>query len=91
MANPTGPVFLERESYRRRRLGDAARLVPLLGLILLLVPALWASSNRTEVAIIYIFTVWAFLIVLIGAISRHLTKGALSEEETLSESRTGER
>ena len=91
MAQQNDPVFLERESYRRRRLGDAARLVPLLGLILLLVPVLWADSNRTEITIIYIFSVWAFLIVLIGAISRHLSKGVLSEEENKAESRTGER
>ena len=91
MVDRKEPVFLVRESYRRRRLGDAARLVPILGLILLLVPALWASNNRTEVAIIYIFSVWALLIVLIGAISRNLSKGELSDEDTPPESRTVER
>ena len=32
------PVFLERQSYRRRRLGDAAKFLPFVGLVLFLLP-----------------------------------------------------
>ncbi len=81
----TQAVFLERQSYRRRRLVDVARLLPLLGVLLLLVPLLWPDSNDAAVisgltpampmsdAITYIFAVWCALIVgsvLFGAAAR---------------------
>lgn len=64
-------VFLERQSYRRRRLMDAARLMPVLGALLFAVPLLWpaagdpggAAPMPTSGAILYIFTVWAVLIL----------------------------
>lgn len=66
------PVFLERRSYRRRRLMDAARLLPILGAMLFLVPLVWPTAGdeaaiddpvRTSVAMIFVFGVWAVLIV----------------------------
>ena len=36
---PDRPLFLERASFHRRRLGDAARVLPVLTMLLLLVPA----------------------------------------------------
>lgn len=81
MPAPREPVFLARESYRRRRLGDAARLVPLFGLVLLLIPAVLSISDRTADAIVYIFTVWALLIVLIGVLSRRLSQGVPTGED----------
>ncbi|MEM7753585.1 MAG: hypothetical protein AAF230_09240 [Pseudomonadota bacterium] len=69
MAPRSQPVFLERESYRRRRLADAARLVPVLGFVLLLLPGLLTTTNE---ALIYIFTVWAVLIVVTAILSRRL-------------------
>lgn len=73
-ANPS--VFLERQSYRRNRLGDAARLLPVVGMVVLSVPLLWPSVDSVQVvsgveqavpmstAIRYIFGAWAGLIVL---------------------------
>ena len=66
------PVFLEQHSYRRRRLTDAARLLPLLGAALFAVPLLWpvapdgdpARQMPTSAALFYIFAVWAGLIVV---------------------------
>ena len=67
-------VFLERHSYRRRRLVDVARLLPLLGVLLLLVPLMWIGADDPAVvsgeveampmskSILYIFAVWAALI-----------------------------
>ncbi len=51
---PRPPEFLERSSYRLRRLMDAARLLPVFGLILLLLPLMrdhsatcrWACAAR---------------------------------------------
>ena len=67
-------VFLEHHSYRRRRLMDAARLLPLLGALLFALPLLWPGPKTDATdggvatvamsgAIIYIFAVWAVLII----------------------------
>ncbi|MBE1284091.1 MAG: hypothetical protein GJ676_12345 [Rhodobacteraceae bacterium] len=66
-----GPaMFLERRSYRRRRLMDAAKLLPIFGAVLFLIPLLWLISGSeagpvpTSRAITYIFVVWALLIAV---------------------------
>jgi hypothetical protein len=81
MARKTPPLFLARASYRRRRLRDAARLLPILGAFLLLLPILWMPDGRitlTASDIIYFFAVWLGLILLAAAFSRGLRPG---EEE----------
>jgi len=81
-------VFLERQTYRRRRLMDAARLMPVLGALLFAVPLLWPAADDpggaqpmpTSGAILYIFTVWAALIlgnVWFGALTRGWSGGGL--------------
>tara|TARA_R110002049_G_scaffold10127_3_gene50308 strand:- start:13823 stop:14113 length:291 start_codon:yes stop_codon:yes gene_type:complete len=75
------PIFLERRSYRLRRMMDAVRLLPLLGLLLWMVPLLWPvppdgaaalTSDRvtTGVALRYLFGVWAALIIATWALWR---------------------
>lgn len=71
MAERGEPLFLARDSYRQRRLGDAARLLPVLGVVLLLLPGF---ITVTVDALIYIFSVWALLIVAIGLMSRPLSR-----------------
>ncbi len=64
-----GSVFLERSTYRRRRLVDALRLLPLLGIGLWAVPLLWnAQAHETPMshAILYVFGVWLILVVAAG-------------------------
>jgi hypothetical protein len=66
MRPPKPPLFLGRAGYRSRRLSDAARMLPVLGAFLLLLPILW-SPSETAVADtgpdgIYLFLVWAGLI-----------------------------
>lgn len=60
-------LFLERETYRRRRLLDAARVLPVLGIALWLVPLLWPETPQDgvpmSVALVYVFGVWALLIL----------------------------
>lgn len=58
------PLFLARAVYRRRRLRDAARLLPFAGLFALLLPALRPASGQAGGDAVYVFAVWA---VLIGA------------------------
>ncbi len=74
MNNAREPIFLARQSYRRRRLGDAAKLIPVIGAILLLMPMLWGGSAQTSGGLIYIFSVWAILIVVIALISSQLAQ-----------------
>ena len=78
MSAPKQPVFLERRTYRRRRLRDAARLLPVLGVLLLLVPLLWSSGDDaatgTARGFIYVFAVWLGLIVVAGLLSRRLAE-----------------
>ena len=76
MTKPPQPVFLERRTYRRRRLRDAARLLPVLGILFLLVPLLWSSGDEaptsTARGFIYVFAVWLGLILVAGLLSRRL-------------------
>ena len=71
-------VYLERRTYRLRRLMDAARLLPVLGLLLLLGPLLWASGEgdaaATSHGFMYVFAVWAGLIVAAVLLSRRLPR-----------------
>lgn len=69
------PMFLDPERYRRRRLMDAARMLPVLGAFLFFLPVLWlpaGASHRTAMDGIYLFTVWAALIVLARAFAPSL-------------------
>ncbi|MGR3805152.1 MAG: hypothetical protein ACU0AY_16880 [Marinibacterium profundimaris] len=70
------PIFLERRSYRRRRMMDAARILPILGALLFVVPLLWPRPDLAEPgvptspAFIYVFGLWAVLILISGLLSR---------------------
>lgn len=79
MPDARGPVFLERRSYRRRRMADFARLLPVIGLVLLMVPLLWTEGRpdgtRTSHAIYWIFGVWAGLVVATGLLARGAEHG----------------
>ena len=70
------PVFLIRRSYRRRRLGDAARLLPVLGLVLFALPAAGLGEGRGATQVVFLFLAWAALILAAGLVSRRLTKEA---------------
>lgn len=78
MAPRQPPLFLARRSYRRRRLGDGARLLPVLGVILWLMPMLWGgpgdATTPTARAMLWIFGVWAGLILLTAVVSRRLSR-----------------
>ena len=67
-------VFLERKRYRAQRLRDVAKMLPVLGIVLLFIPLLWRGDAETSnaYALQYIFGSWIFLIVLTGFVSRRL-------------------
>ncbi len=82
---PVSPVFFERRTYRRRRLQDAARLVPVIGAFAWLIPLLWPRGAEAGPpmgqALIYMFSVWCLLIVVGAILSRKLTGGEAAEAE----------
>ncbi len=75
-----GPVFLPAQGYRLRRLHDAARLVPVFGVVLFLLPVLWSpaatEARDTAPDAIYLFGVWAGLILVAALLSRGLAASA---------------
>jgi hypothetical protein len=72
------PLYLARESYRRRRLTDAARLLPVLGILLIGLPVLWdpgaSDAQVTAWAKLYLFSGWLVLIVAAFLLSRALSR-----------------
>jgi hypothetical protein len=77
MARGRPPLFLQPEPYRKRRLIDAARLLPVFGLFLFVVPMLLLPkgvAGTTADALIYLFLLWSLLIVFSGLITRYIKR-----------------
>lgn len=77
MKPPRRPVFLGRIPYRRRRLRDAARLLPVFGLVFLLLPILWSPAQGLRVLsrdLVYLFAVWLGLIAVAAAFAPGLSR-----------------
>lgn len=68
------PLFLARAVYRRRRLRDAARLLPFVGLFLLLLPAFGRRTDTAGSDAVYIFAIWAVLILAAALIAPGLSQ-----------------
>lgn len=67
------PLFLEREGYRRRRRADAARLLPVLGVFLLMLPLFpGPGAFGTAAALVWLFCVWAVLIAIALLLARRM-------------------
>ena len=75
----TGPLFLQRQRYQMRRLGDAARVLPVAGAVLIYVPLLWPLGEGgdpvpTVGAGVYLFAVWLVTILAAAALARPLMR-----------------
>ncbi len=85
---PAEPLYLQRRSYRMRRVIDACRLLPFLGGLLWLIPLLWPQGGEaafpTSRAVLYMFGVWAVLIALGALISSWLPRGEEAEDSAAS-------
>ena len=88
MAGPKRPEFLERSTYRQRRLRDAARVLPLFAILLIFLPLLWPWENeetiRPSTMILYIFGLWVVLVGIAAALAaaiRFETDQAEEQEE----------
>ena len=79
------PIFLQRQSYRHRRLVDTARVIPVFGSILFLIPLIWSTADQAETDLaargIYLFLVW-FLLVLATAVVSHLLRRRFGEDNS---------
>ena len=73
MSAPREPLFLARETYKRRRLRDAARVMPVLGVLLFAAPVVWPETGTAE-AWRYLFLSWLLLIVVAYWIGRRLMR-----------------
>lgn len=85
MVKTPPPLFLARRAYRRRRMMDGARLLPLLGSVLMMIPALWQPEQTVEPdtasGTVYLFGVWTVLIVAAMALSKGLSAAMTEEDE----------
>ena len=69
MKEPAPLPFLARPGYRLRRFIEAIKLMPFLGLLMFLLPLLWATGAQETPALtsngwLYVFAVWFGLIGL---------------------------
>lgn len=70
------PLFLARAKYRRRRLRDGARMLPIFGFMLLMLPMFWADGQRfMALHWGYLFSVWAGLIIVAALLAAKLADG----------------
>ncbi len=67
-------LFLERQSYRRRRKVDAIKVLPFIGVLSFLLPVLWAGSGTTANGLIYIFVVWGALIAAMAVLAQTIRR-----------------
>jgi len=83
MSTRNPPEFLERDSYRQRRLRDVGRALPLFAMVLFLLPLFWqwdaANAPAPSTTLIYIFGVWTLFVILAAILSR-LTRFDAPEE-----------
>lgn len=75
-----GQLFLPKDTYRERRVVDAIRLWPILGVICFVLPIIWTGTGKSNVgAMGYLFSVWAVLILGGALLSRRLRGEAGAE------------
>lgn len=76
---PEARLFLERKSYRRRRIMDVVRMLPLVcALLWMVVPTMWpngaaeGAQTRLSTALWYLFAVWCVAIAASFALWRRV-------------------
>lgn len=79
------PLFLAPSPYRRRRLRDAVRILPVVAMFLMILPILWSPAGqgdrRLSGDVIYFFLIWLLLILAAGALARGLMRPPGPDEE----------
>ncbi|WP_375282193.1 hypothetical protein, partial [Pseudooctadecabacter sp.] len=71
--------FLDKSSYRQRRIRDGARILPVFAAIMMALPLMWPrgaeGQSLTSSGMLYLFGLWFVLVVLAFAINRVLRLG----------------
>lgn len=71
-------IFVQRANFRQRRLRDAAKLLPILGALLWLIPLAWPTPGDAggdtvgAAGLVYVFAVWLILIVVAGVLNMRM-------------------
>lgn len=85
MSDVRKPLFLARQTYRHRRVIDASRLLPVVGLVLFLLPLLWDQDGQAHghlaETMLYLFAVWFGLVIVSRIIAARLRPGDLMGPE----------
>ncbi|MGP6089626.1 hypothetical protein [Antarctobacter jejuensis] len=82
------PNYVERRTFRRRRLIDAACALPLLGWILWWLPLFWHGAENevpASMALIYIFGIWLALGLCAARLVRLIERSRMPEPGTGAE------
>lgn len=83
MAQRPLPLFLASRPYRERRIKDAACLLPLAGGLLFAMPVVWSGNpfraGSTAGGGLYLFAIWAGLILAAALFARRLGRMAGAE------------
>ncbi|KRO86384.1 MAG: hypothetical protein ABR89_03450 [Rhodobacter sp. BACL10 MAG-120910-bin24] len=87
-------LFLARSLYRKRRLSDAAKLLPIFGAVLLLLPLLWVHQgaperSNTATNWVYLFIIWSFLILAAAGLAKPLNNFEDGNDQSLAENVSG--
>ena len=90
------PLFLQRRSYRRRRIMDGLRMLPFLcALLWVVVPAMWPNSAQGDAAtplssaLGYLFGIWLLAITASFALWRRLREDVSDAEDAAISESTG--
>lgn len=71
------PLFVVLQTYRRRRLADAARILPFIGAAGFFLPILWQPASTpapdTAPGAVWLFGVWVTIILAALVMSRFLS------------------
>jgi hypothetical protein len=79
------PLFLARDSYRKRRLRDGARVLPIFGTVLVLLPLMWPAVPQMVLAHwIFVFVLWVGLIVLAAVLARGLGESEAASSQDMA-------
>lgn len=80
------PIFLQRHSYRQRRLVDTARAIPAFGAVMFFIPLTWSLDAEGDGNLaargIYLFVVWILLVLITAFVSVRLQKRFAAPEAT---------
>ena len=72
MSQGDGISRVEHPAYRRQRITDAARLLPVIGFFLFILPVLATSGSdsvTTAGGFVFVFSIWGILIVASALLS----------------------